>query len=264
MGVRVADEKSVESVVAECERYWRSTGVPAERVDEMKAELMSHLREAQTQGKSVTSVVGPDISAFAEEWAVEYRPVVTTRTSTPTSFRDSRIWMWGSIAVIAVIFTAVAILVPKEDTVESEAWQWIWVIAAVVLAIGELLTAGFFLLPFAVGAGAAAVLAFVGASPVWQLLAFTVVSIVFLALLQRFAKREQDEELQPVGAKRYTDRSAMVIQAVNRRSGRGMVRMDTEEWRATTDGDAEIPEGIEVRVVEVRGTRLVVKTIEPE
>lgn len=260
----MADEKNVESVVAECERYWRSTGVPTERVAEMKAELMSHLRDAEAEGKSATAVVGPDISAFAEEWAAEYRPVAKTRTSTPATFRDSRIWMWGSIAVIAVIFTAVAILVPKEDTVDTEAWQWIWVIAAVVLAIGELLTAGFFLLPFAVGAGAAAVLAFLGASPVWQLLAFTVVSIVFLALLQRYAKREQDEEPQPVGATRYAGRSAIVHEAVNRRTGSGLVRMGTEEWRATTDGDAEIPEGVEVRVVAVRGTRLVVETIETE
>jgi membrane protein implicated in regulation of membrane protease activity len=262
--VRVTDEKNVESVVAECERYWRSTGVPSGRVDEMKAELMSHLREAEAEGKSVTAVVGPDISAFAEEWAAEYRPVATKPTSTPGRSREGLIWLWVSIAVIALIFIAVAILIPKEDTVDAEAWQWIWVIAAVVLAIGELLTAGFFLLPFAVGAGAAAVLAFTGASVVWQLLMFTVVSIVFLALLQRFARKEMDQDPPRVGAERYRGRTAIVDEAVNRRTGSGMVRMDTEHWRATTDGDAEIPEGTEVRVVEVRGTRLVVERIETE
>lgn len=264
MGVRVADEKDVEGVVAECERYWRSTGVPSGRVDEMKAELVSHLREAEAEGKSVTAVVGPDISAFAEEWAAEYRPVAASPGGSPSRSRQSLIWLWVAIGVIGIIFIAVAILIPKEDTVEAEAWQWIWVIAAVVLAIGELVTAGFFLLPFAVGAGAAAVLAFTGANLVWQLLAFTVVSIVFLALLQRFARREMDQEPPRVGAERYRGRTAIVEAAVNRRTGSGMVRMETENWRATTDGDAEIPEGTEVRVVEVRGTRLVVERIESE
>ncbi|RPI23638.1 MAG: NfeD family protein, partial [Actinobacteria bacterium] len=127
----------------------------------------------------------------------------------------------------------------------------------------ELLTAGFFLLPFAVGAAAAAILAFLGISPVIQLLVFSATSIAFLILLQRFARREDEVELQAVGSKRYTGRTAMVYVPVNRLTGSGMVRMDTEEWRATTDLDTEIPEGTEVRVVDVRGTRLVVEPIRP-
>ena len=56
---------------------------------------------------------------------------------------------------------------------------------------------GFLLLPFAVGAAAAAILAFAGASPVWQLLAFTIVSVGFLVLLQRFARRREDDDRRP-------------------------------------------------------------------
>jgi membrane protein implicated in regulation of membrane protease activity len=41
----------------------------------------------------------------------------------------------------------------------------------------------------------------------------------------------------------------------------GMVRMGTQEWRATTDRDEEIPAGAEVRVIEVRGARLVIETV---
>jgi membrane protein implicated in regulation of membrane protease activity len=39
----------------------------------------------------------------------------------------------------------------------------------------------------------------------------------------------------------------------------GAVKMGTEDWRATTDRDDEIAAGTVVRVVEVRGTRLVVE-----
>jgi membrane protein implicated in regulation of membrane protease activity len=53
---------------------------------------------------------------------------------------------------------------------------------------------------------------------------------------------------------------ARVVEEVDPATGEGRVRMETETWRATTDG-GPIPVGANVRVLEVRGTRLVV---EPE
>ena len=38
-------------------------------------------------------------------------------------------------------------------------WIWFWVILAAVLVVGEIFTAGFFLLPFGVGAMVAALVA---------------------------------------------------------------------------------------------------------
>ena len=264
----MAEWTSVERVVAECERYWRSTGVPPDTVEEMKVELISHLNEARTEGKTIQVVVGPDLAAFAEEWAAEHRPP-RQRTSPPpaktTRTQPSRSrWLWITIGLTVVAFAALVAVIPKEENVDAENWQWIWVVAAVVLAIGELLTAGFFLLPFAVGAAAAAILAFAGASPVWQLLAFTIISVGFLVLLQRFARRREDDDVPArAGADRYYGRTAVVVEPIHRLTGAGQVRMETENWRATTDSDQEIPAGVEVRVIEVRGTRLVVEPIEP-
>jgi membrane-bound ClpP family serine protease len=48
------------------------------------------------------------------------------------------------------------------------------------------------------------------------------------------------------------------LHIIDRKTGEGRVRVETENWRATTDGDP-IPEGVEVRVVEIRGTRMVVE-----
>ena len=140
--------------------------------------------------------------------------------------------------------------------------QWLWVVAAVFLAIGELLTAGFFLLPFAVGAVVAAILAFLGVGLIWQLLAFVVVSIGFLALLQHYVRRA-DEDTAPAeaGANRYQGREAIVIEAIDPKSGSGMVRMGTEEWRAKADPPRAIDELTAVRVTGVSGTFLVVQPI---
>ena len=142
---------------------------------------------------------------------------------------------------------------------DSDSLQWIWVAAAVILAIGELLTAGFFLLPFAVGAAAAAVLAFLGVGFVWQLLVFVIVSVSFLAILQRYARTERSDTPVQAGADRYHGRTALVTEDIDWEAGTGQVRMETEDWRATTEDQESISRGTRVKVIRVTGTRLVVE-----
>ena len=71
----------------------------------------------------------------------------------------------------------------------------LWLIAAVVLAIGELATTSFFLAPFAAGAGVAAILAATDAGATVEWAAFLVVSIVLLAAMRRQVGDDQIERL---------------------------------------------------------------------
>jgi membrane protein implicated in regulation of membrane protease activity len=139
---------------------------------------------------------------------------------------------------------------------ETEWWRWIWLGVTAIFGIGEIFTAGFFMLPFAVGAVVAFILALLGVDPAIVLTVFLVVSVLTLLLFQRLV-RKGDQRQHAVGANRYAGRRVLVLERVDRVSGTGRVRLDTEIWRATTDGDP-IEEGAEVRVVEMRGTRLVV------
>ena len=139
---------------------------------------------------------------------------------------------------------------------DTEWWRWIWLGVTAIFGIGEIFTAGFFMLPFAVGAVVAFVLALLDIDPAIVLTVFLVVSVVTLILFQRLV-RKGDQRQHPVGATRYAGRRVLVLERIDRVSGTGRVRLETETWRATTDGDP-IEEGTEVRVVEMRGTRLVV------
>jgi membrane protein implicated in regulation of membrane protease activity len=140
--------------------------------------------------------------------------------------------------------------------VDDSVWVWIWLVTAVVFAIAEMGTAGFFLLPFAVGAAFAFVLALLGAPVGLQWLVFIVLSVLSLWYLQRFVKKEDSG--YAVGANRYSGKKAIVLEDVDRIHDKGMVRMETEEWRATTEGGI-IAAGTLVKVVGVTGTRLVVE-----
>jgi membrane protein implicated in regulation of membrane protease activity len=232
----------------------------------MVIELRSHLQDAMAEGKTIESVVGPELESFAEEWASAHGGPTTQHEPTPPTLprTDSRqgTWgLWGGAIAIVILVAAVALFAPQDESFDQEMWAMIWIVSAAVLAIGELLTAGFFLLPFAVAAAAAGILALVGVGVAAQIIVFVVVSVTFLWLLQRFARKDIHGELIPVGAARYIGASALVTGTVDRLSGAGRVMMGTEDWRATTDGPDEIPVGAEVRVIEVRGARLVVEQV---
>ena len=139
---------------------------------------------------------------------------------------------------------------------ETEWWRWIWLGVTAIFGIGEIFTAGFFMLPFAVGAVVAFILALLHVGPAIVLTVFLVISLLTLVLFQRLVHKG-DQRQHPVGANRYVGRRVLVLERIDRVSGTGRVRLETEIWRATTDGDP-IAEGAEVRVVVMRGTRLVV------
>lgn len=136
-----------------------------------------------------------------------------------------------------------------------ESWRWVWTALAVVMGIGEIFTAGFFLLPFSVGAVVAAVLAWLGVGVIVQWLVFVAVSVASLLYLRRFVAGQ--ESPPAVGANRWVAARGVVLEAIEPDTARGLVRIDGEEWRATAV--TPLAAGTKVVVREVRGTRLVVE-----
>lgn len=139
-----------------------------------------------------------------------------------------------------------------------DVWVWVWVVLTAVLVVGELLTAGFFLLPFGIGAAVAAVLAFVGAGNGWQWAAFLAVSVVALFGFRRFAERISHEPPEKVGIDRVLGKIATVVDTVGAEHT-GHVRIDREQWRADSTDGSEIPAGARVVVEKVVGTRVLVR-----
>lgn len=264
MEAPMTDQVAISSVAADCERYWRAAGIKRRVAAEMRAELEQHLADAFADGRAPESVVGSDTAAFAIEWAKAAEPSNTTLPAWDEVFRRRRRrFTWTDLAILAIVTGAIAIGLATRgqgDGMDTETWRWIWIGAAMFLGLAEIVTAGFFMLPFAVGAVLAAVLAFMDVAPAIQLVAFIASSLIALIVLQRFV-RHGDEAQHPIGANRFVGKSAVVLEAIDRTTGEGRVRMETEEWRATTDAD-RIATGTEVRIIEVRGTRLVVEPTE--
>jgi len=141
-----------------------------------------------------------------------------------------------------------------------DGWRWMWMIAAVIFTVGEMHAPGAFVLfPFAVGAVAAAALAFanVGASGEW--IGFVSVSVAVLVALRPLAhKLGVEGEGHGIGSRRLIGQNATVLHEIPGHGELGLVRVHREEWRAESFDGEPIPIGTVVRVAEIEGTRVIV------
>ncbi|OLB25880.1 MAG: hypothetical protein AUH17_00870 [Actinobacteria bacterium 13_2_20CM_68_14] len=135
----------------------------------------------------------------------------------------------------------------------------LWLIAAVLLAIGELLTPGlFFLGPVALAAVGAAVTAGIGGGILLQLIVFIAVSVASLAFLRPIARRHiHMPALTRTGTAALVGTKAVVLQRVDANGGR--VRIGGEEWsaRAYFEGQTLDP-GARVEVAKIEGATALV------
>ena len=130
----------------------------------------------------------------------------------------------------------------------------LWLIAAVLLAIGELLTPGlFFLGPVALAAVGAAITAGIGGGIVLQLIVFIAVSLASLAFLRPIARRHLHmPALTRTGTAALVGTKAVVIQRVD--ANGGLVRIGGEEWSARAFFEEQrLEPGARVEVAKIEG-----------
>jgi membrane protein implicated in regulation of membrane protease activity len=137
-------------------------------------------------------------------------------------------------------------------------------ILAAIFVIGEIFTAGFFILWFGIGAAVAGILALLGLAAGWQWAAFVVVSGVLFAVSRRFAERFTKEQPPGIGADRFIGKKGLVLEEIDNAKNTGRIRIDKEEWRADSDTDETIAAGRRVEVTRLDGTHMVVKPLKEE
>jgi membrane protein implicated in regulation of membrane protease activity len=138
------------------------------------------------------------------------------------------------------------------------AWL-LWILAAFALGIGEILTPGlFFLGPVAIAAGAAAILAAVGAGWFVQLVVFAAGSIASLAVLRPIARAHlRMPAVLRTGTAALVGAKAVVLERVDHSGGR--VKIGGEVWSARTLDEHEVIEpGTRVEVAQIDGATALV------
>ena len=138
-----------------------------------------------------------------------------------------------------------------------EEWVW-WMIAAGVLAVGEILTLGFFLGPVAIAALAAAVVALAGAGVAIQWVVFIAVSVASLLVLRPIARRHLRTPARlRTGTAALVGSRAVVLERVD--GDGGQVKIGGEIWSARAyDEDHAFEPGTRVEVLKIDGATALV------
>jgi membrane protein implicated in regulation of membrane protease activity len=138
---------------------------------------------------------------------------------------------------------------------------WIlWVVAAGVFGIGEMLTMSLFLAPFALGAGVAAAVDGLGAGELAAWAVFVLISVLSLAVLRPIARAHT--RVPPAlrtGTAALVGKHAIVLERIENHEGVGCVKIDGEVWTARSLYDDQVIErGTRVEVVDIKGATALV------
>ena len=139
---------------------------------------------------------------------------------------------------------------------------WLWILAALVCGIIEVMSLSFVFLMFAIGALAAGIAGAFGANEAIQVIVFVVVTVALLVGLRPFLKgrieRSAGDVRTNTGA--LLGKTGYVTEVVGERHGR--IQFSGGEWSARTQGP-ELPVGAEVRVDRIDGATAVVSALNP-
>ena len=137
------------------------------------------------------------------------------------------------------------------------AWV-IWMVAAGLLAIGEILTLSFFMGPIAVAALLAAAAALLGAGTALQMVVFIVASAASLLVLRPIARRHlMTPPRIRTGTAALIGARALVLERVDRDGG--TIKLAGEVWSARSYAEDEVIEaGSRVEVMQIEGATALV------
>ena len=133
-----------------------------------------------------------------------------------------------------------------------------WVLLAVILAAGEVMSLSFFLAPFAAGALLAAIAALAGLGSVIPFLVFLVSSALMFGLVRPIARRHMRTPPQiRTGTAALIGRTGLVTERVD--DDAGAIKLEGEIWTARPYVEGEVIEaGRRADVVEIRGATALV------
>ncbi len=126
-----------------------------------------------------------------------------------------------------------------------------WLIAAIVLVIVEICTAGFGALCFAIGAAFSALVSGLGGNLTWQIVAFLIVSLLTFIFLRPVVMRFLDKRSKDVktNADAIIGRKGVVSESIDASQHTGRVAIDGDDWKAVSEDGANIEKGDDVEII---------------
>lgn len=140
-----------------------------------------------------------------------------------------------------------------------EIWH-IWIIVALVLVTVEIFTQGFAVLCLAFGAVAAAIAAACSAGLAWQIVCFSLVTLLSFILVRPMLLKSfrWGRSGRESGVDALVGREAVVSERISPAVGTGRVAVDGDDWKAVSEDGTDIERGEHVVILKVDSVILTV------
>lgn len=137
-------------------------------------------------------------------------------------------------------------------------WQ-IWLIISGFFFILEMITIGFLVFWFGIGALFAMICSFFTNNIIIQTTVFLISSTALLFLTKPLGKKISKKDKIKTNAYSIIGKSGIVIKEIHSQNGTGQVKIESEIWTAKSENDEIIPVGTEVEIVTIAGVKVIVK-----
>lgn len=140
-------------------------------------------------------------------------------------------------------------------------WQF-WLIVSGIFFIAEMITVGFLVFWFGIGALFAMLVSIFTDNIIIQTAVFILSSTVLLFLTRPFAEKITRKDKLKTNAYSIISKTGVVTVQINPTKGVGQIRLGSEVWTAKSVDESIIEVGTPVEVVSISGVKAIVKPIE--
>lgn len=141
-------------------------------------------------------------------------------------------------------------------------WQ-IWLIMAGICLIIEIMTVGFLIFWFAIGALLAMVVSFFTNNVIMQTSVFVISSTILIFATKPFVKKfASNKNAIQTNVYSTVGKIGIVTKDIDSLQSLGQVKVGGEVWSAIGLDDMNIPQGTEVEIKEIKGVKAIVAPIE--
>lgn len=139
---------------------------------------------------------------------------------------------------------------------------WVWIVVIVVACIMEWLTqVQLISIWAALGGVVALILELAGLGKEIQVVVFFAVTILAIVLTRPLAKKMTSFIKTPTNADMNIDKVGKVTKIVDEELGIMRVKVENNDWSATTENKSVLPVGTEIVVQAIEGVKLIVKPV---
>ena len=138
---------------------------------------------------------------------------------------------------------------------------YIWLILAGVFVIGEVLTSGFLIFWLSLGSLIAMVISFVTDNIIIQTTTFLISSVILILATKPLVKKFATTDTVKTNAYSIIGKKGLVTKDIDSINSTGQVKIDGELWSAVGVDDINIKKGTEIKILEIKGVKVVVTPI---